>query len=74
MEIRIRELQKKKADLKKKELDMNSKISAINTKHSEYKNLIETMWKDEEEMLKYEGEQMENYIESMKEIESPPAK
>lgn len=53
---------------------MNSKISAINTKHSEYKNLIEGMWKDEEDTLKYEGDQMVAYIESMKEIESSPGK
>lgn len=74
MELRIKELQLKKEQLKKKELDMNSKISAINTKHSEYKNLIEGMWKDEEDTLKYEGDQMVAYIESMKEIESSPGK
>jgi len=67
-------LKKRKVELKRKELDLNSKISAINTKNAEYKSIIESMWKEEEDMLKYQGDEMENYIESMKEANASPQK
>ena len=67
-------MKKRKVELKRKELDLNSKISAINTKNAEYKSIIESMWKEEEDMLKYQGDEMENYIESMKEANASPQK
>lgn len=72
--LKVEELRKKKTELKKKELDLNSKISAINTKNTEYKSIIESMWKEEEDMLKYQGDEMESYIESMKELNASPLK